>query len=112
MMYLALSEDSGLSEERYWLVDIVEARGIFEETLDIWTTRRRWRIQGAAKSLVVTTGPVGCVQGYLCINTSFAFLDESFRWEAMLVSSDLLMKGTRTPHGNKLPEPHASLFED
>ena len=34
-MYLALSEDSGPSEERYWLVDIVEARGIFEETLDI-----------------------------------------------------------------------------
>ena len=30
----------------------------------------------------------------------------------MLVSSDLLTKGIRTPHGNKLPEPHASLFED
>jgi hypothetical protein len=35
MMYLALSEDSRPSEERYRLVDIVEARGIFEETLDI-----------------------------------------------------------------------------
>ena len=29
------------------------------------------------------------LEGILCINTSFAFLDESFRLEAVTISSDL-----------------------